>query len=434
MARPKKIRYSAVGVLANGYLLSRVQNVSANSDMGEEEAKELTNTEVVEYTSTSPSVAISIETNEYGSCRNLRAVAGITGGTSNIYISSFDNMATDITILAAEDGTLARSCLINDAYLSSISWNYDVGGVATESFNFDADNKTWYTDDYKEAYSVMGITVSGDASNGYYKIWFPFDPTTYDPLKVYIDGVLVTGALAETAQSSGGVNGTNVTFTDINFANSTAITTGYRNRCFIYKNTPETTIQQVTSRTTTTLGSIPRGKVSIFLATGFNDSVFTNLASPGTTNFLRLQSVSVSVDLARETLNELGHYRAFERSLTYPVPVNVTFSTIANDMTEWAKFTSKQYGIDAVTGYAIGGFTKTSAIGVGIYDKLDTDLTRVLKKAVTVSGLQIISESFGVDVGGNATQDFTAKATYFCVSGVGTPGFGAQLDATAPSD
>jgi len=58
----------------------------------------------------------------------------------------------------------------------------------------------------------------------------------------------------------------------------------------------------------------------------------------------------------------------------------------------------------------------------------------VLKKAVTVSGLQIISESFGVDVGGNATQDFTAKATYFCVSGVGTPGFGAQLDATAPSD
>jgi len=103
LARPKKIRYSAVGVLANGYLLSRVQNVSANSDMGEEEAKELTNTEVVEYTSTSPSVAISIETNEYGSCRNLRAVAGITGGTSNIYISSFDNMATDITILAAED-------------------------------------------------------------------------------------------------------------------------------------------------------------------------------------------------------------------------------------------------------------------------------------------------------------------------------------------
>jgi hypothetical protein len=60
LAKPNKVRYSGVAVLANGYPLSRVQNVNVSTDLGTEEVKELSNTEVVEYTSTQPKVTVSL--------------------------------------------------------------------------------------------------------------------------------------------------------------------------------------------------------------------------------------------------------------------------------------------------------------------------------------------------------------------------------------
>ena len=428
MAKAKKVRYDGVGVFANGYLLSRVQNVTVDTDLGEDEARELTNSEVVEYTSNNPQVSIQIETNEYGSCRNIRAIAQVTGGSAadNITVNSFDGTSVDIGIMTQEDGVLAKTGIANDAFLTSISWNYDVGGVATESFSFETDNFTWYANTYKQVYSVMGYSPAQVGAEGSVLINVSglggTDATsTYKAIKLYIDGVAVTGALTHSGFAS---DYSMVRFTDTNFSE---VGSRYRVLIAATGGVLATTIPQRTS--TSNLGSITRGKLDIYLVSGANDAFAAG------TNMLRLQSISVDADMSREVLNELSHYRAYDRSLTLPVPVNVTFSAIASNLEEWAKFSIQSASITA-SSYAITDFTsaKQAKLRVSIYDKNDTitDGSRSLKKTLTLSGLQIVSQSFGVDVGGNATQDYGAKCSNFIVSGLGTPGKFPLL--AAPTD
>lgn len=428
--KPTKVRYSGVGVFANGYLLSRVQNVSIDTDLGEEEARELTNPEVVEYTANNPQVTVSIETNEYGSVRNIRAMAQITGGaaTDIVNVNSFDGTSADITVQVEEDNTLTRSVVVNDAFLTSISWNYDVGGVATETFNLEADNKTWYMSDYAQSWSLMGFDPEySGGGQGYCKI--PIDIGTgfqdYRIPAVYIDGVVVTGDSYVEDNGFSYENSTN--WTKIGFVDSQFTTTGARYRVVLAASgaSKSTTIAQATS--TSTIGSITRGKLNVYLVSGGDPAQITGYGygqTNSTTNLLRVQSASIDADLSREILNELGHFRAFDRSLTLPVPVNITFSSLASDLEDWAKFANLANPGDDATNkdMNITEFVKTAAFKVEIYDKQDTDSTRVLLKSLTITGLQVVSESMGVDVGGNATQDITARASNFTVSGTGIPG------------
>lgn len=415
MTTPKKVNYSGVAVFANGYILSRVQNVSVETDLGEEEARELTNAEVVEFTAANPTTTVSIETNEYGSMRNLRALSGdytLTGGTAgnNINVDTFDGTSIDIGVMIEEDSVIKRTAIMNDCFVSSIAWNYDVGGVATEAINVETDNKTWYLNDYRQAYALNSIgSRTYNSSTGSGSTLIPLINTAaadYTAVIQYVDGIASTGTPILVAEAPY----TRVIWHD------TTLSSGTRYRTVIAKDAPDTTIPQSTS--TSTIGSIPRGKLDIYLATGGESGFGSN----NTTNMLRLQSLSVDVDFAREVLNELGKFRSFDRSLTRPVPVTVNFSALSSDLEAFAKFSSINFSDTSDGEYTITNFTKDAGLQVRIFDKNDTDNTRSLLKSLTVTGLQITSESFSVDVGNNATQDYVAGASNFRASGVGTPG------------
>jgi len=420
MAKATKVRYSGVGVYACQFLLSRVQSVSMDTDLSEEEVRELTNDEVREYVSQTPSVTVNIETNEYGSCRNLRALLTITGAAASdiINVSAIDGPSVDIGVMVEEDNVLTRTAIMNECYLSSIGWNFDVGGMATETFTLETDNKTWYLNDYAEAYSYNGVNFNSGgectATSCMIDISFTLTEDVYLPVKQYVDGIAVTGVLTM-ADGNAVLGG----LTKISWAAETAIASGTRYRTIICNTgTTNTTIPDAPS--TSTIGGITRGMIDINLAISGNS--FDDFGSEGTTNLLRVQSCGIDVDLSREALQELGHHRVFDRSLTLPVPVNITFNTLANDLEEWAKFTDLDWSTDGTTvGNSLGidSFAKTAAICVRIFDAKDTEATRNLKKAIMASGIQITAESFGVDVGGNATQDFTAKGSNFLVSGLG---------------
>jgi hypothetical protein len=408
MAKPTKVRYSGVGVYANQFLLSRVQSLSVDTDTSEEEVRELTNPEVVEFIAQTPAVSISIETNEYGSCRNLRAITSVTGA-DNITVSSFDGSSVDICVMVEEDNVLKRTLVMNDCFLSSISWNFDVGGVATERFDFETDNKTWYVNDYKQAYSYMGIGELTITSCYIDLDWNTFTGE-YIIAKQYVNGIEVTGSIFRAS----GV-GVYANYSKIYWNPQSQIGSGLtRYRTVIIKTGADTTIPE--SPSTSPIGGITRGMIDIYLVTGG-----ANFGTEGETNFLRLQTCSIDVDFSREVLNELGHFRAYDRSLTYPVPVTVTFSANASDLEEWAKFQTKDWSDTMISSLGIDSFTKTAALQIRIFDARDTEATRNLKKVITISGLQVTTESFGVDQGGNATQEYTAKASNFLVTGVGIP-------------
>lgn len=422
MTTPKKVPSKGVGVYANGYLLSRVQSISADFDLGEEEARELTNEEVVEYTATDPQVTITIETNDYGSLRNIRAIAEVASGSAadNITVDSFDGTTCDVGFAVQEDSTLKRTLLINNASLTSVSWNYDVGGVATESFTLESDNYQWYKDARRQAFALNdrgGVTFDETLATGSCLIPLAVGQVAnYTAAKVYIDGIAVTGAVTLSAASP---------YCRATWVDTTA-ESGTNYRIYLYKNTPDATIQQTTS--TSQIGSIPRGKLDIYLTTG----AIEDYGSQGVTNFLRLQSVSIDADLSRTTLNELGHSRAFERSLETPVPVNITFSALSADLEQWARLSNLDWDDTSDTDYDIAEFTKTANLQIRYFDAQDTSTTRNLLKTLTITDLQVVNGSFALSVGDNATQDFGCRASNFTASGTGTPGT-FPLDA-APTD
>ena len=115
-------------------------------------------------------------------------------------------------------------------------------------------------------------------------------------------------------------------------------------------------------------------------------------------------------------LEELGHDRAFEKSLTLPVPVNITFNTLANDLEDFAKFSGQSFA--SISEVSLSDFIKDPSIEVRIWTTKDTATTQgSLNKLIRITGLDISTQSYAVDVGGNATQDFTATASNLLVSG-----------------
>jgi hypothetical protein len=438
LPKPNKNRYSGIMILANQYPISRASSVSIDTDLNEEEIREIGNEEVVERVDQTPTVSITVETNESASMQNLRYVTQEPVGT-NITVNSFDGPTTDIALSVEEDNVLTRTLHVNDCVPVGISWNFDVGGLATESFNLEGDNYTWYINDYKIARVFNGLTSTQSAvatglgltaTGCTVHSWgntssaeLMLGAESFKPLKVYVDGQL--------HKQESGIAGTDINWTAkgplfgevvwSDYAISTGETilstagTRYRVLAVATGTTAiKTRIKNYTWGVTERIGAGALGGIS----KGMIDIVLTTGAASATsgTNFLRCQTASVDVDLARETLEELGHDRAFEKTLTLPVNVNVTFNTLASDLEEFAKFTTKQ----TPTGnneLSISEFSKIASLAVRIFDAKDTESTRTLKKELVITGLDISSQSYGVDVGGNATQDFTAIATNITVQG-----------------
>jgi len=319
---------------------------------------------------------------------------------------------------------------INDAFLSSIAWNFDVGGVATESFTFEADNKTWYLNTYRETYAISAIPTGewGDTppDSGWCYIntsGLEADPATmltkYQIVKIYVNGIAQpTGEMDMLVSGEYGTN----TYTHLVVwaTGGDWSETGSRYRIVVAKtgSTSETIAhapEVANNELGSAIGGLTRGMIDINLVSAIDDT----FPDAGTSNLLRVQTCSIDADLSREVLNELGHFRAYDRSLTMPVPVNITLSTLASDLQEWFKFQGDDTADENSAG--IGSFLKTAKLQIKMFDKKDTEASRTLMKTLTISGLQVVNESFGVDVGGNATQDFGLKASNFSLVGSGTP-------------
>ena len=447
MAKSKKNRYSGVMAYSNQYPFSRITSVSIDSDLNEEEIREIGNEEVVERVDQTPTVSITIDTNESASSVNLRYLIQEEIGT-NVTIDSFDGPTADIVLSVEEDNVFTRSLHVNDASPVGVSWNFDVGGLATESFNLEGDNYTWYINDFKILRCFNAIAV-GPATGGVNAVsgvgigntscvvnsWPDFGnelESRWKPIKTFVDGqnvgTNVTGWNIGATPAGGNSHyftsgGGNQYYALANYLTlGQTLTTGHRVRLLAAQisGTINTRLKTygwgVTERLgATAVGGVSKGMINIhFAASG----VPTTTAS---TNFLRCQTASIDVDLARETLEELGHDRAFEKTLTLPVNVNVTFNTLASDLEEFAKFSDRwNETTGTVSGYlnelSIADFGKFGNLVIGVYDAKDTASTRTLQKSITITGLDISSQSYGVDVGGNATQDFTAIATNVSVA------------------
>jgi hypothetical protein len=433
-AKPRKVRYSGTLVLVDGTAISRGQTFSSETDLSTENLNELGNSGIVEVSEGLPTVSISIDTNEFGSCQNLYALAGrkVVGFDANhtgyavIDENSFDGTSVDICVPIEQDNVLKRTMYIGDAFVSSIGWSFDVGGVATENYSLEADNKTWYMNGKREVYALFAHSFPATAPNSLIisgvSIATFGDGTaaTLELVRCSADNLDLT--LSDAAVSNQTISGEPVILisgSTFCTAMETALSGTSRYRAVFNVPTADANTSIPTTGfgnkfpglSTSTIGGIRKGMIQICLISG---GTLTNAFSSAE-EVLRLQTCSIDVDLAREALEELGNFKAFDRSLTFPVPVTVGLSALASDMEEWMTLASKDPDNDTTTN--VTQFVRDATLLVYIYDDDEGATSRNLLKKIIVEDLRVSNESFSVDQGGNATQEFTCTSDNFMVSG-----------------
>lgn len=415
LAKPLSTKPDQVAVKANGWTLSRVQSIDITSNSKAEEIEETTSFIPLGESHRVDDVKYEIKTNEYGSCRNLRLLADVTGYLP-ITGGSLANSAVDLNIMLEEDGVFKKTSHSNECYLTKINWTFSVDGVVSESFSFDSDNFTWYNNNSRESLAFKGEKSYFEDGNASGHTWIRLPVSTtpdWIPKSVYVDGVLATGIYTQTTYASG-VNGNpyNYNAAMIRWHDSSITHSGLRYRVLMDRVTDSGTIPKFTS--TSTLGSIYRSNLNICLTTGNG-----NLDSLSATNFLRLQSVSIDVDYSRDIVEEMCNDRIFGRFTAHSPSIKVACSAIASDLEDFAKFTDRAFDT-SVSSYNIQDFVRNAKLRIDIFNTSDTNYrSRSLLKRITITGLDVESNNFSVDVNSIAGQDFTLNGYDFEVIGSG---------------
>lgn len=195
MARRNRIIYPSNSVWANGQVLYRVMTFGSTTTFNTEDVFELGQLSIIDVVDDSPTVAVTLETDEFGSLSNLYALANMeqddvlthdadnAGNTTSVsghltVVSGLGSAATRIAFyhgVALTDFGLSAVCgnssveiwapiqnecslgTSNDAvdqtmflprvFINSVEWTYSAGANASENFGAETDAKFWFVND-----------------------------------------------------------------------------------------------------------------------------------------------------------------------------------------------------------------------------------------------------------------------------------------------
>lgn len=212
MARRNRIIYPSNSVWANGNVLYRVQTFGSTTTFNTEDIFELGQLAVIDVVDDSPTVAVTIESNEFGSLSNLYHLSNIEfDGVTNVGATSVSghltvvsglgddavNIAyyhgialTDFGLSGCETGSavdiwapiqdecslgtdnddIDQTMFLPRVFINSIEWTYTAGANATENFGGETDAKFWFVNDGRfissEEYVYTSTAPEGDANTG----------------------------------------------------------------------------------------------------------------------------------------------------------------------------------------------------------------------------------------------------------------------------
>lgn len=410
MAR-NRIIYASQSVIVNGDFLYRVQTLGSTTTFNSTDLFELGQQDVIDVVDDVPTVAITLDTNDWGTCRTAAALASVNttnfdvtatlgngtlaavSGTTNItnyhgvglsYYgvsgAEFDLWAPvqSESALGTSNDAIDQTLFMARCFATGITANYTVGGEATENFTAESDNKTWFLNDGRfvsqEEWDLTGAitsvtlgllagtnTVQTLSDNNLAFLYI--DPVT-GRRSIRLD-VAATGENeyyevvdgAATATQAGLDTATNVLTLPTGVTTASGDVLLARYAADVYADA-------------TGAGDSDRQKANYFTAaTDANTEgdhsnigglrqgqIEIYLIDPDVITSgddyklaLRLQTVGINASLAREALSELGHLKPYDRPVTFPIEINTTVETTAGDLETFAKFAGKDAEFDAGT-------------------------------------------------------------------------------------
>jgi hypothetical protein len=214
MARRNRIIYPSNSVWANGQVLYRVQTFGSTTTFNTEDVFELGKLSIIDVVDDSPTVAVTLEANEFGSLSNLYALANLEqddvlvhNATSvSGHLTVVSGLGDDAVNIAYYHGVtlsdfglssvcgnssveiwapIQNECSIGTAdtavdqtmylprvFINSIEWTYTAGANATENYGGETDAKFWFVNDGKFisneefVYTSAGAGTHTDPNDG----------------------------------------------------------------------------------------------------------------------------------------------------------------------------------------------------------------------------------------------------------------------------
>lgn len=359
-------------------------------------------------------------------------------------------------------GTLAnnidQTLFMDKVFINSIEFSYSTGANSTENYGGETDNKMWLLNDGRFV-NYMEVTVSGAAGGFINLLEYGFESDTV--IATLSDGNIGflrkdeggNAAVTFYDASEGTMQNVKVVADDIASADHFVYNSDLDRLLFPTNNdavqiADGDIIQMVfaadkystnahskyfeilnSSDRPSEVGTLRQGQVELYLydpdGTGTLD------------NMWRLTGATISADLTREPLLELGRLAPYDRPLTMPIPITVTVESTAGDLENYARFAGLDYkNIDDIdlsdlmnkdnmilvvkvfaqtdeTAGGTGANRKALTLENGWYMEdgvpgvyaSNLSKERALK-TVIVKNLKITDEGNTIDLGSNATQTF----------------------------
>jgi hypothetical protein len=363
-------------------------------------------------------------------------------------------------------GTLAnnidQTLFLDKVYINSLEFGYTTGANATENYGAETDNKMWLLNsgrfvNYEEFDASAGgsVTLSGVNTDG--KVVATLSNSTMGFLRKAPNGapgVTFFDASANTmknyeVQASAGLDIFGYAAGVLTFPSSGEVVPAAGDKLFVvyaadgYATSVDQKYMEILSdkNRPDNVGALRQGQVEIYI---IDPAVTTSFELA-----LRLTSCTITADLTREPLSELGHLAPYDRPLTLPIPITATVEATAGDLENWAKVAGKLDEFDAktLTDLTLADLfgkedlilvakvyaqTDEEARGTGSNRKIgadskligyygfndgtklaayaSTDTERALK-TIIVEHLKITDEGMTLDMGANATQTFGFRST-----------------------
>jgi len=196
------------------------------------------------------------------------------------------------------------------------------------------------------------------------------------------------------------------------------------------------------------IGALRQGQVEVYI-------IDPGSAQAGDTgdatleNAWRLQACTITCDLTREPLTELGHLGPYDRPLTLPIPITITIDSTAGDLELWARFAklTAEYEAGDLDDISLADLlavenlilvvkvfaqTDEEAGGTGANRKVSDNSFLVGEpyfndgvlgaysgsneqewalKTIVVEHLKMTDEAYTLDLGTNATQTYGFRST-----------------------
>jgi len=498
MAR-NRIIYGSQSVWCNGEVLFRVQTLGSTTTFTNEDIFELGHLDIVDVVDDVPAVAVTLNTNDWGDVKTMAVLAQVAAAKIDMDATATNNNAnltvisgtTEIDWLhgvsladfAVTCGTLTgvtlwapvqdecalgeyltddidQTMYMDEVYINSLEFSYTTGANATENYAAETDQKMWLLND--GAYvSFEHFTGSAVGNN--------FNLGGGNSVTLDLTGAAVTiptlsdGSLAFLRTDANGARGVTYFDSTLNTATNYPVIAGGAAVAgsFVYNAAGPRLLYSPTD-----IVMVAGDRVEVIYAADQYSGDFQNYyfralqdlknsAVAGADERVDIGAlrqgqvevyITITCDLTREPLTELGHLGPYDRPLTLPIPITVTVDSTAGDLELWARFAKLTYDatLDDISladlmasenlKLVVKVFAQTDeeAGGTGISRKVSDDSFLVGEsyfndgtlgtyvgsneqewalKTIVVEHLKMTDEAYTLDLGTNATQTYGFRST-----------------------